>query len=169
MNRSMNIILRIWHNFIYLCDISTRLCMCRHCFSYEASEARTLKFAVVINLVQRIVTNQWHWLLTLGLTVNRLSCQVTILRNYCSIAIVLLLKTKAVVFIDNRISFFQAFGEIAFCAVTASDQVQGYGSRLMSHTKVNFFFSLFLFCNCYFSPCQARQSATSWSCYDSLL
>ena len=30
----------------------------------------------------------------------------------------------------------QGFGEIAFCAVSANDQVKGFGSRLMSHTKV---------------------------------
>ena len=30
----------------------------------------------------------------------------------------------------------QQFAEVAFCAVTASHQVKGYGSRLMSYTKV---------------------------------
>ena len=30
----------------------------------------------------------------------------------------------------------QSFGEIAFCAVTASEQVKGFGTRLMNHTKV---------------------------------
>ena len=30
----------------------------------------------------------------------------------------------------------QAFGEIAFCAVSANEQVKGFGSRLMSYTKV---------------------------------
>lgn len=29
----------------------------------------------------------------------------------------------------------QAFGEIAFCAVTSNEQVKGYGTRLMNHTK----------------------------------
>lgn len=29
----------------------------------------------------------------------------------------------------------QGFGEIAFCAITASEQVKGYGTRLMNHTK----------------------------------
>lgn len=29
----------------------------------------------------------------------------------------------------------QGFAEIAFCAVTASEQVRGYGTRLMNHTK----------------------------------
>ena len=30
----------------------------------------------------------------------------------------------------------QGFGEIAFCAVSSHDQVKGFGSRLMSYTKV---------------------------------
>lgn len=29
----------------------------------------------------------------------------------------------------------QGFGEIAFCAVAASQQVRGFGTRLMNHTK----------------------------------
>lgn len=29
----------------------------------------------------------------------------------------------------------QKFGEIAFCAITASEQVKGYGTRLMNHLK----------------------------------
>jgi N-acetylglutamate synthase-like GNAT family acetyltransferase len=29
----------------------------------------------------------------------------------------------------------QGFAEIAFCAITASEQVRGYGTRLMNHTK----------------------------------
>jgi hypothetical protein len=29
----------------------------------------------------------------------------------------------------------QQVGEIAFCAVTASEQVKGFGTRLMTHTK----------------------------------
>ena len=29
----------------------------------------------------------------------------------------------------------QRFGEIAFCAVTALEQVKGFGTRLMNHTK----------------------------------
>eukprot|EP00976_Prorocentrum_cordatum_P064091 1177350-Prorocentrum_minimum.AAC.2 len=32
----------------------------------------------------------------------------------------------------------QGFAEIAFCAVTATEQVKGYGSRLMNHLKVTF-------------------------------
>ena len=31
----------------------------------------------------------------------------------------------------------QGFGEIAFCAVSANEQVKGFGSRLMSYTKVS--------------------------------
>ena len=31
----------------------------------------------------------------------------------------------------------QRFGEIAFCAITATEQVKGYGTRLMNHTKVH--------------------------------
>jgi len=30
---------------------------------------------------------------------------------------------------------FQGLGEIAFCAVAASKQVRGFGTRLMNHTK----------------------------------
>ena len=30
----------------------------------------------------------------------------------------------------------QGFGEIAFCAVTANEQVKGFGTRLMNYTKV---------------------------------
>ena len=30
----------------------------------------------------------------------------------------------------------QRFGEIAFCAVSANEQVKGFGTRLMNHTKV---------------------------------
>jgi len=37
----------------------------------------------------------------------------------------------------------QGFGEIAFCAVTANEQVKGFGTRLMNYTKVRP--SLFLF------------------------
>lgn len=29
----------------------------------------------------------------------------------------------------------QGLGEIAFCAVTATEQVKGFGTRLMNHTK----------------------------------
>lgn len=29
----------------------------------------------------------------------------------------------------------QKFGEIAFCAITADEQVKGYGTRLMNHLK----------------------------------
>ena len=30
----------------------------------------------------------------------------------------------------------QQFGEIAFCAVSANEQVKGFGTRLMNYTKV---------------------------------
>ena len=30
----------------------------------------------------------------------------------------------------------QGFAEIAFCAVTANEQVKGFGTRLMNYTKV---------------------------------
>ena len=36
---------------------------------------------------------------------------------------------------ERRISESQGFAEIAFCAITASEQVRGYGTRLMNHTK----------------------------------
>ncbi len=29
----------------------------------------------------------------------------------------------------------QGFGEIAFCAITATEQVKGFGTRLMNYTK----------------------------------
>lgn len=32
-------------------------------------------------------------------------------------------------------SYSQKFGEIAFCAITADEQVKGYGTRLMNHLK----------------------------------
>lgn len=32
-------------------------------------------------------------------------------------------------------SYSQRFGEIAFCAITADEQVKGYGTRLMNHLK----------------------------------
>ena len=41
--------------------------------------------------------------------------------------------------ITYRPFYRQGFGEIAFCAVSAVEQVKGYGSRLMAHLKV---------CNC---------------------
>ena len=31
----------------------------------------------------------------------------------------------------------QGFGEIAFCAVTANEQVKGFGTRLMNYTKAS--------------------------------
>ena len=31
--------------------------------------------------------------------------------------------------------YSQKFGEIAFCAITADEQVKGYGTRLMNHLK----------------------------------
>lgn len=33
------------------------------------------------------------------------------------------------------LGFSQRFGEIAFCAITADEQVKGYGTRLMNHLK----------------------------------
>lgn len=33
------------------------------------------------------------------------------------------------------VSDSQKFGEIAFCAITADEQVKGYGTRLMNHLK----------------------------------
>ncbi|PKA58300.1 Histone acetyltransferase GCN5 [Apostasia shenzhenica] len=37
--------------------------------------------------------------------------------------------------ITYRPYFSQKFGEIAFCAITADEQVKGYGTRLMNHLK----------------------------------
>jgi len=39
----------------------------------------------------------------------------------------------------------QRFGEIAFCAVTANEQVKGFGTRLMNFTKVLYPFTSCLF------------------------
>ena len=33
------------------------------------------------------------------------------------------------------VNISQKFGEIAFCAITADEQVKGYGTRLMNHLK----------------------------------
>lgn len=35
----------------------------------------------------------------------------------------------------DLIACSQRFGEIAFCAITADEQVKGYGTRLMNHLK----------------------------------
>ena len=37
----------------------------------------------------------------------------------------------------SRCVGLQSFGEIAFCAVTATEQVKGFGARLMNWTKVS--------------------------------
>jgi histone acetyltransferase len=37
--------------------------------------------------------------------------------------------------ITYRAFHAQNFGEIAFCAITAAEQVKGYGTRLMNWTK----------------------------------
>jgi len=42
---------------------------------------------------------------------------------------------KAVGGITMRPYYDQGFAEIAFCAITASEQVKGYGTRLMNHLK----------------------------------
>jgi hypothetical protein len=42
----------------------------------------------------------------------------------------------------------QGFGEIAFCAVTANEQVKGFGTRLMNYTKVSEHFSHMCTYNC---------------------
>ena len=47
----------------------------------------------------------------------------------------------------------QRFGEIAFCAVTANEQVKGFGTRLMNFTKV---LHPFTSCLCY---CRSSASA----------
>lgn len=46
----------------------------------------------------------------------------------------------------------QHFGEIAFCAVTANEQVKGFGTRLMNYTKV-----LLLHCKPFASVCASMQ------------
>ena len=51
----------------------------------------------------------------------------------------------------------QRFGEIAFCAVTANEQVKGFGTRLMNFTKV-----LHPFTSCL---CYRRSSASAFLGY----
>jgi histone acetyltransferase len=56
-------------------------------------------------------------------------------RRHRSVAIIR--RCKAVVGgITYRPFHQQDFGEIAFCAVTANEQVKGFGTRLMNYTKV---------------------------------
>lgn len=38
--------------------------------------------------------------------------------------------------ITYRVFEGQEFAEIAFCAITATEQIKGYGTRLMNYTKV---------------------------------
>eukprot|EP00850_Spirogloea_muscicola_P023232 SM000340S12922 [mRNA] locus=s340:78495:81780:+ [translate_table: standard] len=48
----------------------------------------------------------------------------------------MIIKNNAVVGgITYRTYYPQQFGEIAFCAITATEQVKGYGTRLMNHLK----------------------------------
>ena len=47
----------------------------------------------------------------------------------------LVTKLRSCCFTPSRPSA-QGFGEIAFCAVTAHEQVKGFGTRLMNYTKV---------------------------------
>lgn len=54
-------------------------------------------------------------------------------RNHQSMVIIK--NGKAVGGITMRPFFEQGFAEISFCAITASEQVRGYGTRLMNHTK----------------------------------
>ncbi|KAL6978581.1 DeSI-like protein hag1 [Sarracenia purpurea var. burkii] len=54
-------------------------------------------------------------------------------RNHKSVMIVR--RNQVVGGITYRPYVSQKFGEIAFCAITADEQVQGYGTRLMNHLK----------------------------------
>lgn len=56
-------------------------------------------------------------------------------RRHRSVAIVRR-KRNVVGGITYRPFHKQRFGEIAFCAVTANEQVKGFGTRLMNYTKV---------------------------------
>lgn len=56
-------------------------------------------------------------------------------RRHRSVAIVRQ-KRNVVGGITYRPFHQQGFGEIAFCAVTANEQVKGFGTRLMNFTKV---------------------------------
>eukprot|EP00878_Enallax_costatus_P006283 GHUV01006587.1.p1 GENE.GHUV01006587.1~~GHUV01006587.1.p1 ORF type:complete len:451 (+),score=121.80 GHUV01006587.1:320-1672(+) len=61
-------------------------------------------------------------------------CRLLLDRRHHSCALVD--KTGAVLGgITYRVFPQQGFGEIAFCAVAASQQVRGFGTRLMNHTK----------------------------------
>lgn len=54
-------------------------------------------------------------------------------RQHCSLCVI---KSGLVVGgITYRPHYSQGFAEIAFCAITASEQVKGYGTRLMNHLK----------------------------------
>jgi hypothetical protein len=51
----------------------------------------------------------------------------------------------------------QRFGEIAFCAVTANEQVKGFGTRLMNHTKARHVRSPHGMLQRLFMGCRARR------------
>jgi len=50
-------------------------------------------------------------------------------------SLVALKRDKVIGGISFRPFLPQGFAEIAFCAVTSSEQVRGYGTRLMNHLK----------------------------------
>ncbi|GAB2292311.1 DeSI-like protein hag1 [Dionaea muscipula] len=54
-------------------------------------------------------------------------------RNHKSVVVIR--RNHVVGGITYRPYFSQNFGEIAFCAITADEQVKGYGTRLMNHLK----------------------------------
>ncbi|KAL9261128.1 Histone acetyltransferase GCN5-like protein [Drosera capensis] len=54
-------------------------------------------------------------------------------RNHKSVVVIR--RNHVVGGITYRPYFSQKFGEIAFCAITADEQVKGYGTRLMNHLK----------------------------------
>ncbi|GFH24633.1 uncharacterized protein HaLaN_22464, partial [Haematococcus lacustris] len=61
---------------------------------------------------------------------------VRLLLHYSHKSVVLLKRNGTVMGgITYRAFTPQGFGEIAFCAIASSEQVKGYGTRLMNYTK----------------------------------
>ncbi|KAG6551507.1 hypothetical protein Mapa_006930 [Marchantia paleacea] len=73
--------------------------------------------------IVRLVMDQW--LLT----------RIFDIKNHKSMMIISNKNNNVVGGITYRPYLSQKFGEIAFCAVTADEQVKGYGTRLMNHLK----------------------------------
>ncbi|CAL5433075.1 unnamed protein product [Camellia sinensis] len=59
--------------------------------------------------------------------------EAEVARNHKSVMVIR--RNQVVGGITYRLYVSQMFGEIAFCAITADEQVKGYGTRLMNHLK----------------------------------